>query len=103
MSLGHSVGLYRSIALGRVRLGPLPDGHGSVLGVNRFVLTPCESGAVIHNVVVSGGILAGQNTDWKRLRAITEAEIRAGIEADPDAQPTDEEFWKDAKVVRPKE
>ena len=34
---------------------------------------------------------------------MTEDDIHAGIEADPDAQPTDEEFWKDAKVVGPKE
>ena len=33
---------------------------------------------------------------------MTEAEIRAEIEADPDAHPTDEEFWKGAKVVMPK-
>jgi hypothetical protein len=29
------------------------------------------------------------------------AEIRKGIESDPDVRPTDEEFWKDAKVVLP--
>ena len=50
----------------------------------------------------TGGISARQETDWKRLRSITEAEIRAGIEADPDAQPPDEEFWKGAKIVMPK-
>jgi uncharacterized protein (DUF4415 family) len=27
-------------------------------------------------------------------------EIRAGIEADPDIRPTDDEFWKGARVVR---
>ena len=42
-------------------------------------------------------------TDWKRFRSITEADIHEGIEADPDVHPTNEEFWKDAKVVRPKE
>jgi uncharacterized protein (DUF4415 family) len=40
-------------------------------------------------------------TDWERLRRMDAAEIRAGIEADPDAHPTDEAFWKGAKVVWP--
>ena len=43
----------------------------------------------------------GKGTDWKRLRRMSAAEIRAGIEADPDAHPTDAAFWKDAKVVLP--
>jgi len=30
-----------------------------------------------------------------------DAEIRKGIAADPDARATDEDFWKDAKVVLP--
>lgn len=37
--------------------------------------------------------------DWERLRRMTPEEVRAGIEADPDAHPTDEAFWKGAKVV----
>ncbi len=40
-------------------------------------------------------------TDWKRLRQMSAAEIHRGIEQDPDAQATDEAFWKDAKVVWP--
>lgn len=40
-------------------------------------------------------------TDWKRLRRMSEADIRKGIEADPDARATDEKFWKNAKVVWP--
>jgi uncharacterized protein (DUF4415 family) len=32
---------------------------------------------------------------------MNEAEIRKGIESDPDARATDEEFWKHAKIVRP--
>ncbi|MDE3015392.1 MAG: BrnA antitoxin family protein [Pseudomonadota bacterium] len=44
-------------------------------------------------------------TDWERLRRLDATEIRAAIDADPDAHATDEAFWKDAKVVlpRPKE
>ena len=40
-------------------------------------------------------------TDWNKLRRMSDAEIHAGIEADPDAHPTDEDFWKDAKIVLP--
>src|SRR5271167_3428088 len=40
-------------------------------------------------------------TDWNKLRRMTPAEIRRGILADPEAHPTDEAFWKNAKVVMP--
>ena len=43
-----------------------------------------------------------KGTDWDRLRRMSAAEIRTGIENDPDAQPTDVAFWKDAKVVIPR-
>lgn len=43
----------------------------------------------------------GKGTDWNHLRRMSDAEIRAGIEADPDAHSTDENFWKDAKLVLP--
>jgi uncharacterized protein (DUF4415 family) len=32
---------------------------------------------------------------------MSDADIRAGIEDDPDAHATDEDFWKGAKVVFP--
>src|SRR5436190_1450834 len=38
-------------------------------------------------------------TNWNRLRRLSDADIRAGIDAD--AHSTDEEFWKGAKVVLP--
>jgi uncharacterized protein (DUF4415 family) len=41
-------------------------------------------------------------TDWEALRTMGNPDIHAGIEADPDAQVTDEDFWKGAKVVYPK-
>jgi len=44
---------------------------------------------------------ARAGTDWARLRRMSAANIRKGIEADPDAHATDEEFWKKAKVVMP--
>ena len=40
-------------------------------------------------------------TDWDQFDALTGEQVRAGIEADPDAHPTDEDFWKVAKVVMP--
>jgi uncharacterized protein (DUF4415 family) len=40
-------------------------------------------------------------TDWNKLRRLTDAQIRKGIERDPDAHPTDAAFWKDAKIVMP--
>jgi uncharacterized protein (DUF4415 family) len=40
-------------------------------------------------------------TDWNKLRRASSAAIRKGIAADPDAHATDEEFWKNAKVVMP--
>jgi uncharacterized protein (DUF4415 family) len=41
-------------------------------------------------------------TDGRRLRSITDDEIRAAIIDDPDAQPTDEAFWREARVVMPR-
>lgn len=43
-----------------------------------------------------------KGTDWKRLHRKSEAKIRAGIKADPDAHHTDAAFWKGAKVVKPR-
>ena len=40
-------------------------------------------------------------TDWDELDTLTDEQVRAGVEADPDAHPTDEAFWKTAKVVMP--
>jgi uncharacterized protein (DUF4415 family) len=45
---------------------------------------------------------ANQGTDWDRLRNMSDAAVHAAVEADPDAHPTDEEFWRDAKVVMPR-
>ena len=40
-------------------------------------------------------------TEWDKLRHRTDAQIGRGIASDPDVRATDEEFWKDAKVVWP--
>jgi uncharacterized protein (DUF4415 family) len=41
------------------------------------------------------------STDWERLHRMSDAEIRKGIATDPDVHPTDEKFWKNAKVIWP--
>ncbi len=47
----------------------------------------------------TGRASAKGGTDWKRLRSLTDEEIRSAIEADPEARPTTVNFWKKAKVV----
>lgn len=42
-----------------------------------------------------------ETTDWKRLRSRSDGEVRRAIESDAEARPTDAEFWKAARVVRP--
>ena len=44
----------------------------------------------------------GGKTDWKRLDSLSDKEIRSAIEADPEARPTDANFWKNAKVTLPR-
>jgi uncharacterized protein (DUF4415 family) len=52
-------------------------------------------------VVRSRPRASGGKTDWRRVSAMTEAEITRAARPDPDAQPTDAEFWKDARIVMP--
>jgi uncharacterized protein (DUF4415 family) len=40
-------------------------------------------------------------TDWARVDTMTEEEIEAAARSDPDAQPTDADFWEDAVLVFP--
>ena len=40
-------------------------------------------------------------TDWEALSRLSAADIRAGLDGDPDARATDENFWRDASVVFP--
>src|SRR5207247_7067853 len=40
-------------------------------------------------------------TDWRRLRGMADAEVHAAVIADPEIKPTDEAFWKAARVVMP--
>lgn len=40
-------------------------------------------------------------SDWQRLKAMTEEEIEEAARSDPDAQPTDVEFWERATIITP--
>jgi uncharacterized protein (DUF4415 family) len=44
---------------------------------------------------------AKARTDWKRLRSLSDQEIRNAVERDPEARATDASFWRKAKVVLP--
>ena len=43
----------------------------------------------------------GRTTDWERLHALSDKDIRAAVKTDPEARPTDVDFWKQAKIVLP--
>jgi uncharacterized protein (DUF4415 family) len=40
-------------------------------------------------------------TDWERLRGMTDEKVHAALIEDPEIRPTDEAFWKAARVVMP--
>jgi len=42
-----------------------------------------------------------EGSDWGRVRAMSDRQIRSAIESDPETPPTDAEFWKKARVVFP--
>ena len=41
-------------------------------------------------------------SDWKRVRSLSDARVRQAIKTDPEARPTDADFWKNARVVMPR-
>ncbi|HYA41291.1 MAG TPA: BrnA antitoxin family protein [Syntrophobacteraceae bacterium] len=43
-----------------------------------------------------------KGTDWERLRTMSDAQVHEAVVSDPDVHPTDEDFWKDAKVILPR-
>ena len=49
----------------------------------------------------TGKTSARAASDWKRLRSLSDRQIRRGIETDSEARPTDVDFWKTARVVMP--
>jgi len=50
----------------------------------------------------TGKTAVKERTDWKRIRSLSDPQIRSAIDIDAEARPTDEEFWKKAHVVIPK-
>ncbi|MDH3603520.1 MAG: BrnA antitoxin family protein [Candidatus Tectomicrobia bacterium] len=40
-------------------------------------------------------------TDWQQVDALSETEIEEAAHSDPDAQPTEAEFWKTATLRMP--
>ena len=57
-----------------------------------------------HTRVTIDEIRRGQGkTDWEAIRAMTEEEVEEAAKSDPDAQPTELEDWKDAKLMPPLE
>ena len=40
-------------------------------------------------------------TEWRRVGALSESEVTEAAKSDPDAQPTDADFWKSAQLVMP--
>jgi len=53
-------------------------------------------------VTIGKKLKASKSTDWERLRGMSDAEVHAAVNADPDARATDADFWKDAKVILPR-
>ena len=49
----------------------------------------------------TGGSLAKKGSDWKRVRSMSDRQIRIGLASDPETRPTDAKFWKNAQVVMP--
>lgn len=47
------------------------------------------------------GSVRASGTDWTRVRAMSDAQVRRGIARDAEARPTDANFWKKARVVMP--
>jgi len=47
------------------------------------------------------GKVKASGTDWSGLRNLSDRKNRRAIESDPEARPTNADFWKGAKVVLP--
>ena len=49
----------------------------------------------------TGKTADNKRTDWQQLRSRSDRQIRRALESDPDARPTDADFWRHAQVVIP--
>ena len=65
--------------------------------MTKAVLTP-DGAVTIERADGSVGPAAGR-TDWDRVESLSDAEVDAAAQADPDAQPLDDAFWQKAVVV----
>lgn len=45
--------------------------------------------------------ISRNQTDWDQFDALKDSDISKGIEQDPDARATDNEFWKTADLILP--
>jgi uncharacterized protein (DUF4415 family) len=54
-----------------------------------------------HTISRIGNRAKPLKTDWERVKALRDEEIEEAARSDPDAAPTDLEFWKRAKLVYP--
>jgi uncharacterized protein (DUF4415 family) len=50
----------------------------------------------------TGRSSAKLSSDWNRVGSLNDREVRRAIQSDPDARPTDADFWKNARVVIPR-
>lgn len=48
-----------------------------------------------------GKLPEDHESDWERVKAMTEEEIDEAARSDPDAQPIDAEFWERATIISP--
>jgi hypothetical protein len=62
-------------------------------------LTP--EGAVMIEHPDGGYRPAPNLTNWERVSALSNAEVDAAAQADPDAPPLDDAFWQAAQVILP--
>jgi hypothetical protein len=49
----------------------------------------------------TGGSSVKGASDWKRVRSMSDRQIRLALASDPEARPTDAKFWQKARVVMP--
>ncbi len=60
-----------------------------------------EVGEVLIERPDGGYRRAKGSTDWRRVNALTDAEIERAAQTDPDAPLLDERFWATARLVVP--
>jgi uncharacterized protein (DUF4415 family) len=92
----YAIGLANGIEITVIYTDREPD--------ERHIMSACQRGGPSPMSDDTSGTTSKTEpkTGWRRLRSMTDEEIHAVIIDDPDAQPTDEGFWKDARLVMPR-